>query len=235
MIAIVAILASSAMVNAQSTEKCFMNQGLKDGHEISMNINGKALKGEFRVARDFETENPEKYPFTGTINGSLLTVKFDGEAPDALPIRPTAKKWSIVRAGGQEKLRVILFGKNYVTNKWGNYTVDYRSCSSPYSEAAGTAKRVTFAKGTTSAVLEVTFTAKDQKRAYWLGLREGQQVAVSAPGCGISFWYPDKTPYEEGTAVDNWSNDSLPQTGDYLFVISPAGQPGVCSISIKAK
>ena len=230
-LAIAFCLALSFSTAAQAQEKCFANDGLKDGHKIQYTVSGKSISGEFKVARDFDTDNAETYPFKGTISGTTLSVKFDGEAPDSLPVSPAAKRWTLV-AG---VLRVTLYGKNYVTNKWGNYAADYKSCASDYDTARAIAKRVTFAKGSTFATFPSSFTAKDQKKSFLLGLRKGQRLSVEAIGCGISFFYPNKTPYEEGTAVDTWGSNALTQTGDYLFVISPAGEPGTCSVKFEAK
>lgn len=216
---------------AQAQQKCFSNTGLKDGHEIHYTVTGKTISGEFRVARDFDAANAEIYPFKGTVSGTTLSVKFAGEAPDPLPASPATKRWVIVGS----VLRVTLYGKNYNTNRWSNYTADYKPCVSPYDTAFATAKRVTFAKDSTSATLSTTFTRKDDKRSFLLGLRRGQSISVLAPGCGISFFYPNKTEYEEGTAIDTWGSTALPQTGDYLFVISPAGEPGTCSIRFEAR
>lgn len=214
-----------------TTDKCYANSGLKDSHEIVYSVSGKTVTGEFRVARDFDAANAEIYPFKGTITGVDVSVRFTGESPDALPVSPATKRWTIVTGG----LQVTLYGKNYNTNRWGNYTVVYKACASPYDLAVRSAKRVTFAKGTTSASYELAFKAKDERQSFLLNLRAGQAASATAPGCGISFFYPDKKPYEEGTAIDTWGSESLPQSGEYLFVISPAGEPGRCSLAFTAK
>lgn len=227
------VLLSSSLAFGQS--KCFENNGLKDGHSIEMTISGKSVTGSFGIAPDYDTDRIKRYDFTGTVSGTVLTVRFSDQTPDALPPTPANKRWTIVRSASGEKLRVMLFGKNYITNKWGNYTVDYTSCKDPYDEAATRAKRITFAKGTNSWAAAVSFTNKGEKKSYKLGLRSGQKVSVLAPGCGISFFYPNKKPYEEGTAIDTWGSEKLPQTGDYLFVISPAGEPGKCSVRFEVR
>lgn len=227
------ILLGGTLAFGQS--KCFENNGLKDAHSIEFSINGKNVTGSFGIAPDYDGDRVKRYDFSGTISGSMVTVKFADQTPDALPASPAAKTWTLVRTAGAERLRVMLYGKNYNTNKWGNYTVDYRSCLSPYAEASSTAKRVSFAKGSSSWSADIGFRSKGEKKSYLLGLARGQKVSVSAPGCGISFFYPDKTPYEEGTAIDTWGSDSLPQAGDYLFVISPAGEPGTCTLRFEAR
>ena len=77
--------------------------------------------------------------------------------------------------------------------------------------------------------------SKSDRKSFLINLRAGQSLSVEAIGCGISFFYPNKTAYEEGTAIDTWGSTSLPQTGDYLFIISPAGEPGTCSVRFEAK
>lgn len=227
---ILSLMLTLSMVSA-AQEKCFFNNGLKDGHEIRYTLSGKTATGEFRVARDFDSDNAEIYPFKGTVTGSTVSVKFVGEAPDSLPVSPPTKRWTVL--GGM--LRVTLYGKNYNTNKWGNYTVNYSACISPYDAAKSMAKRISFAKGSTSWSSDLTFKTKDEKQSFWLNLRAGQSISVFAPGCGISFFYPNKTPYEEGTEIDTWGVEKLPQTGDYLFTISPAGEPGTCSTKFEVK
>lgn len=220
-------------VSAQS--KCFENDGLKDAHSIEMSINGKSVTGSLGIAIEYDEDRVRRYDFAGTIAGNVISVKFSGQAPAEFPWSPSTKRWTLVRSASGEKLRVTLYGKNYNTNKWSNYTVDYTSCKDPYDEAASLAKRVTFLKSTNAWASRITFTSKGEKKVYKLGLRAGQSVSVTAPGCGISFFYPDKTPYEEGTAIDTWGSTKLPQTGDYLFVISPAGEPGTCTLRFEAK
>lgn len=234
-ILVILLFTLSAFATAFGQDKCFENNGLKDSHVIEMVVNGKAVTGSFGIAADYDENNVKRYDFTGSIIGTVISVKFSGQAPAELSASPSSKRWTIIRAASGEKLRVTLYGKNYNTNRWSNYTVDYGSCKSPYDEAAAIAKRVTFLKRTSSWAEDIAFKSKGETKSYRLGLRVGQQFSVSAPGCGISFFYPDKTPYEEGTAIDTWGIDKLPQSGDYLFVISPAGEPGTCSVKFEAK
>lgn len=46
------------------------------------------------------------------------------------------------------------------------------------------------------------------------------------------FYYPDKREGEE-PSIDGFSPDHLTQSGDYLFVISPAPSPGKYSVKFK--
>jgi hypothetical protein len=60
-------------------------------------------------------------------------------------------------------------------------------------------------------------------------MKAGQRIKVEAAGCTISFYYPDKREGGE-PSIDGFSPDRLKQTGDYLFVISPAPSPGKYSV-----
>jgi hypothetical protein len=226
------ILTFWAIANAQS--KCFANGGLKDEHRVYLNITGGNVSGEFVIVRDYKDEMRETFMFSGTKTGNNFTVKFAvNKIPESFPPRLQSFIWTLVTAGDKEILRVKLYGKNSETGKYSIYTADYDSCEPSYAELFKTAKRVSFAKGASSATMQSSFTSQDERKIFLLNLRKGQKVAVEAIGCGISFYYPDKTAYEEGTAVDMWGSNSLSQSGDYLFIISPAGMPDKCSIIFK--
>lgn len=233
------ILASLFILNflaiaAAQNQKCFLNSGLKDEHRIYLNISGADVSGEFIVVRDYNDENREIFTFGGKKNGNNLTVKFAGnKIPESFPPRLKSFLWTISAIGEKEILKIKLYGKNSETGKYSNYTADYDSCEPSYGELFKTAKRVNFAKGATSAAMKTSFTSQNERKTFLLNLRKGQKIAVEAIGCGISFYYPDKTAYEEGTSIDVWGSDSLAQSGDYLFIISPAGTPGICNVIFK--
>ncbi len=226
------ILSFLAIANAQS--KCFLNGGLKDEHRVYLNISGANVSGEFVIVRDYNDETRETFSFSGTKSGNNLTVKFVGnKIPESFPPRLKSFLWTLSTVGDKEILLVKLYGKNSETGKYSNYTADYDSCEPGYNELFKTAKRVNFAKGATSAIVQTSLTSQNERKTFLLNLRKGQKISVEAIGCGISFYYPDKTAYEEGTAVDVWGSDSLAQSGDYLFIISPAGTPGICNVIFK--
>lgn len=230
LIVIAILLLAGIMANAQTT-KCFENSGLKDSHMITFQISGTKVEGEFRIDRDFDAAKQEVHAFSGTLAGQTVSVTFPNTVPDSLPTSPKTKTWTMSTSG----LKVTLYGKNYNTNKWGNYAVTYTNCTPPVDALRKTASRVNFSKGSTSAEVATTFTAKGQERGFLLNLRAKQRVTVFAPGCGISFLYPNGKRYEEGTAIDSWGTTSLPQSGDYLFIISPAGEPGMCSVKFEVR
>lgn len=223
----------SISISAQA-KKCFKNNGLKDGHTVYLTIEGSKVSGEFIVMRDYQ--NQETYTFSGTNLNNNLSITFaDNKTPYQLP--PKAKKgnWTLKAEGGEESLQIKIYGKNYDTNKWSIYSAAYESCDSSYEILAKSAKRISFAKGATSATTEFVSDGKTTEKAFWLNLGKGQKLAIEAPGCGISFFYPDKTKYEEGTAIDTWGSNSLPQGGDYLFVFSWAGEASKCTIKFSTK
>lgn len=222
------ILSGAVIVSAQ-TKKCFKNNGLKDGHTVYLTLNGSQLSGEFIVMRDYQTE--EIYNFSGTnLNNNLSIIFADDKTPYQLP--PKAKKgaWILKNSGSAESLQIKIYGRNYDTNKWSTYLATYEPCDSSYEILAKSAKRISFAKGATSATTEFVSDGKTTEKAFWLNLGKGQKFSIEAPGCGISFFYPDKTKYEEGTAIDTWGSNSLSQGGDYLFVFSWAGEASKCTI-----
>lgn len=216
---------------SQTQTKCFRNAGLKDEHRINLAIDGRKVSGEFMVARDYSEEQTQIYAFTGTITGGNLTVRFTPKVPDAFPPKRSTLAWRIVTKGDVQTLRLQLYGRK--AGKYAAYTADYESCEPSYSTLRSSAKRVSFAKGSSSVSIPVTLNAMSERRSFLVNLRARQRLSITAVGCGISYFNPDKTPYDEGTAIDTWGSESLPQTGDYLFVISPAGVPGTCNVIFK--
>ena len=227
------ILTFVTFISAQ-TQKCFKNNGLKDGHTVYLTLNGSQVSGEFIVMRDYQTE--EKYNFSGINLNNNLSVNFaNNKSPYQLP--PKAKKgiWMLKTVDNAETLQIKIYGRNYETNKWSTYFATYESCDSSYEVLAQNAKRISFAKGATSSTTEFVSDGKTTEKSFWLNLAKGQKFSVEAPGCGISFFYPDKSKYEEGTAIDIWGSESLPQSGDYLFVFSWAGEASKCTIKFSTK
>ncbi len=223
-----------AMSVSAQTQKCFVNKGLKDKHIVYLTFDGVKVTGEFTVEKGYETATT--YNFSGTNLNNNLSINFaNGKSPYQLP--PKAKKgvWMLKKAGDVESLSIKIYGKNYETNKYSAYFANYESCDSSYETLAKNAARMTFAKGVTSATTEFVSDGKTAEKSFWLNLGKGQKISIEAPGCGISYFYPDKTKYEEGTAIDMWGSESLPQSGDYLFVFSWAGEASKCSIKFSTK
>ena len=222
-----------SLVNGQSVSKCFRADWLQGERGVNLTINGNKVSGVFKVGTDDHSPDRE-YEFTGTRRGNTLTVAFAGDQlPDVTPSKMTSLVWTLMTAGAKESLRIQFSGKNYVTNKYEVRFAEFESCHDGYADLATAARKVQFSRGANAASFLVSFKTPRENKSFLLNMRAGQKVAVAAPGCGISFYYPDKTAYEEGTAIDTWSSDRLTQSGDYLFVISPAPEPGKCSVRFK--
>lgn len=233
MILTILILSFVTLISAQ-TQKCFKNKGLKDGHIVYLTITGRQVSGEFIVMREYQTE--EIYNFSGTNLNNNLSVNFaNNKFPYQLPPKTKKGNWTLTNNGGAETLNIKIYGKNYDTNKWSTYSATYESCDSSYEVLAKNAQRISFAKGATSATVEFVSDNKTANKSFLLNLGKGQKFSIEAPGCGISFFYPNKTRYEEGTAIDMWGSESLPQSGDYLFVFSWAGEASKCNIKFSTK
>ena len=217
---------------AQTETKCFQNAGLKDNHSVSFKIEGAKVSGVFAIERGYDASATEVYEFSGTRAANLLTIRFaNNKAPAELPPNMKSFVWTLVKSGDNELLKIKIHGKNYETGRYSTYTADYESCEPGRVALTRSATRVQFASGATNATMQVSLTNKSDRKAFLLNMRKGQQPSVEAHGCGISFYYPDGSRYEEGTAIDVLSSGALPQSGDYLFVISPAGEPGQCSVT----
>lgn len=229
-------LGAGSSASAQSAAKCFRADWLQGERVVNYRINGSRVAGTFVVGTgsgDGDTAADATYEFTGTLKGSTLTVAFDGnKLPDVSPSEMKSLVWTVVKSGDTESLRIKFSGKNYDTNKYETSFADFKPCEEGYAALAKRAKRVRFARGTSSASFTESFKSKREQKTFLLNMRAGQRVEIEALGCGISYYYPDKREGEE-PAIDTFSPDPLTQSGDYLFVISPAPNPGTCSINFK--
>ncbi len=231
-IILVCILSGAgSSANAQGVSKCFRADWLQGERVVNFRINGGKVAGTFVVGSGAgDTPSDATYEFSGTLRGDTLTVKFAGnKLPDVSPSEMKSLVWSLVRSGGTETLRIKFSGKNYDTNKYEVSFADFEPCGESYAALAKGAERVRFARGANSASFPVSFKTKDDRKSFLLNMRAGQRVEVEAAGCTITFYYPDKREGEE-PSIDGFSPDPLTQSGDYLFVISPAPSPGKYSV-----
>lgn len=214
--------------------KCFQNDGLKDRHRITMAIEGRKVSGNFSMVREYDEDKKEDYPFTGTKALDVITVHFTpGRFPDELSSKARRITWTLSNAGGKESLKVKIYGMKYDKGLYETYSADYEACETEFDKFVKGARSVDFAKDATTARVTVTFTRKDEHKAFIVNVSRVHPFSVRAPGCGITFFYPDKTGYEEGTAIDTLGIPSPKLSGDYLFVISPAGEPGKCDVEFE--
>ena len=219
--------------NAQGVSKCFRADWLQGERVVNFRVDGGKVTGTFVVEGGGDAPPDATYEFDGTLKGDTLTVEFaDGKLPDVSPSEMKSLIWTLVKSGGKELLRIKFRGKNYETNKYEDSFADFGSCNEDYAALAKKAERVRFARGANSARFPLAFNTKDERKTFLLNMRAGQRIEVEAPGCTISFYYPDKREGEE-PAVDAFSPDRLAQSGDYLFVISPAPSPGRFSVKFK--
>ncbi|MET0622701.1 MAG: hypothetical protein ABW250_06970 [Pyrinomonadaceae bacterium] len=221
--------------NAQGVSKCFRADWLQGERVVNFRINGSKVAGTFVVGGGGGDDLPSDvtYEFTGALKGDTLSVAFaDNKLPDVSPSEMKSLVWSLVKSGGTETLRIKFRGKNYDTNKYEDSFADFEACNESYAALAKRAERVRFARGANSASFPLSFKTKDERKSFLLNVRAGQRIEVEAAGCTISFYYPDKREGEE-PSIDGFSPDRLTQSGDYLFVISPAPSPGRYSVKFK--
>ncbi|HEV7642977.1 MAG TPA: hypothetical protein VGO50_03465 [Pyrinomonadaceae bacterium] len=214
---------------AWSQEKCFRSEWLQQSHHIVFKINGTNATGRFIVSRDGEDT---AYDLTGTVKANILTVKFaGGKMPDISPSEMRGTAWTILSKGTEEILRIKVYGKNYTTNKYEVSSADYKSCTPSYAGLTAIAKPVAFAKGSTSAKMNLTFADNNEWKVFSISARKGQSLTVEAYGCGIKVYLPDKKIHEENeegggkasTLLDVVSIFPLQQTGTYLVMLQNAG------------
>ena len=220
---------------AQGVSKCFRADWLQGERVVNFRINGSKVEGTFVVGGGSNDDTPDDvtYEFDGTLKGNTLTVAFDGnKLPDVGPSEMKSLIWTLVKSGGTELLRIKFSGKNYDTNKYEVSFADFEPCHESYAALAKRAERVRFAKGANSASFPLVFKTEKESKSFLLNVRAGQQIEVDAVGCTISFYYPNKREAEE-PAIDVFGSDRLTQSGDYLFVISPAPSPGEYSVKFK--
>ena len=226
-IILILVFASSAFAQVES--KCFQNDGLKDSHILQFAANGGDVVGSYFIERDYDSATTETYDFSGSRAGNSLTVEFPKyEKLSRPPFEVKKAVLTLIRSGDREILRA----KFYSAGKPAAYSMLLESCEPSYTALLKIARRVSSAKSAKSATFKVELQSRTERKAFLLNVKKSQIVSVVAPGCGIAFYYPDKTAYEEGAAIDNFEMKS-PQSGDYLFVIKPAGKPGKCAVIFK--
>jgi hypothetical protein len=230
----VLLCSAASTAGAQSETKCFRADWLQGERVVNFRINGSKVTGTFVVGSGGgDTPSDATYEFSGTLRGDTLTVTFAGnKLPDVSPSEMKSLVWKLVKSGGTESLRIKFSGKNYDTNKYEVSFADFKPCVESYAALAKGAERVRFARGANSASFPLAFKTKDERISFLLNMKAGQRIEVEAPGCTISFYYPDKREGEE-PSIDGFSPDRLTQSGDYLFVISPAPSPGKYSVKFK--
>lgn len=228
-------LGAGTSASAQSVSKCFRADWLQGERIVNFMINGSKVAGTFVVegGGNDDAASDATYEFSGTLKGNTLTVAFaDNKLPDVSPSEMKSLIWTLAKSRDRELLRIKFAGKNYDTNKYEVSFAEFEPCGESYAALVKKAKRVQFAKGANAASFPVTFKTKNETKTFLLNMKAGQQIEVEAIGCTISYYYPNKREGEE-PAIDMFSPERLTQSGDYLFVISPAPMPGEYSVEFK--
>jgi hypothetical protein len=229
---------------AQSSDKCFRSDWLQASHSIIFKIDGVRVSGTFTVSGDGEEMN---YDFTGTRGGNTLTIKFTGgKMPDISPSEMKSPVWTLAKKGAEEVLKIRVYGKNYVTNKYATTWAEYGSCRPSYAGLRSKAKPVSFTKGVSSAAMKVTFANKNEWKTFSIATRKGQKLEIDAPGCFITLYLPDKTLYDflenpgqadsgkSAAGLDMMKISPLLQGGNYLIAVQAAGDElGARKITVK--
>jgi hypothetical protein len=225
---------AATLVGAQGVSKCFRADWLQGERVVSLMINGSKVTGSFIVSGGTDDSPADAtYEFEGTLKGNTLTVAFDdNKLPDVSPSEMKSLIWTPVKSKDAELLRIEFSGKNYDTNKYEVSFADFEPCDESYTVLTKRAERVRFARGRNSASFPLVFKTKGETKTFLLNMKAGQHVEVEAIGCTISFYYPDKRKGEE-PGIDMFSPERLTQSGDYLFVISPAPSPGEYAVKFK--
>ncbi len=218
--AILILTFGTAISPAQT--KCFENIGLKSTHKIEFTITGGKISGWYSETGDDESN----YEFGGTRAGNALNIKFTESKTPALMPKGKNWVWTLAASGNTEILRMNVYGQNYETRKFSIYPVDFDSCAKRLSNGA---KRVSFAKGASSAKVAVAATPK---QAFLINVRKGQFIGAVAFGYSVSIYYPNGDVYafaEEGrtikdqtTNLDFSGSDAAPASGDTLVVLEKA-------------
>ncbi len=123
-LAIVLGLGCGVIAASGQRDYCFKNIGLKVTQTISFTIKRNKVEGTMESGSDDGATSSETFDFMGTKVGSTLRIKFAGKPPYELPRYATRITWTM----GTRKLRVPMHGKNYVTNRYSNYTATFTKC-----------------------------------------------------------------------------------------------------------
>src|SRR5450432_1050786 len=120
-----ALVFGVASASAQK-DYCFENKGLKNQDRVSLTITGSKVEGTFEVSGYDESTSAETFDFTGTKQGNILTIKFQGTVP--YERAPGSKHKPIVWTLYKTTLRIPIYGKNYDTGKYSVYSATYTKC-----------------------------------------------------------------------------------------------------------
>ena len=240
----------------QSESKCFEADSLSGAHSVAFKIEGNKLVGTFTVESN-DSEMVKTYDFTGTRTGNVLKVKFaEGEMPDLTPSSELKSlNWTLVKNADKEILRIKLYGKNHVTNEYKNYFANFESCELSYTGLLKMAKSIRLytkhapPKGVVPTLTygeRIALNDIKERKVFSMSVFQGLTLRISAEGCKISVYLPDKKLYKfaeweagnektfTSSAIDSLTIKPTPQTGAYIVVLqkmAEAARPDVVRFS----
>jgi hypothetical protein len=235
------MLSVTSLASGQGLSKCFRAEWLQGERAVNLTINGSNVSGTFTVQTGDQAVPQKSYKFTGTRKGNTLTVVFaDHKLPDVAPSEMKSLVWTLMQARGQESLRIQFYGKNYDTNKYETRFDYFESCTPGYAALATTAKTVQFAKGASSASVQLQslagFQAMKEPATFLIKASRGQALEIKADGCSVEVYLPNRTIYKYvewssktektygTTHLDGMSIEKLSLTGAYLIVLRKAAE-----------
>lgn len=114
-------------VTAKAQEYCFENKGLKSSITISFSIKGNEVaNGEWESGEYSGPTSAEVYAFKGKKIKNKLHITFLKTVPDGLPNNAQVHVWTLDKGA----LKIPMYGKNYETNKFETYGVEFALCVS---------------------------------------------------------------------------------------------------------
>ena len=121
----VLFLLGALIVTAKAqNDYCFEKNGEEFQQRVSMTITGSKIEGTFESGGYQPDTSMETFDFTGTKNGSVLTIKFDNRPPYQLPPRTKKIVWTL----GARMLKIPIYGKNFNTKKSSSYEANFEIC-----------------------------------------------------------------------------------------------------------
>ena len=115
--------------NGQGKQKCFKDDGLKYQTVITINFLSAMKVSGTVTSAEYGSNIKEKTDFTGTVNGKILKIKFEGKPPRiGAATQWTDKPWIIKKNKDKEMLCIVFDSKSYDTKKWSNATYEFAPC-----------------------------------------------------------------------------------------------------------
>ncbi len=125
MLASILVSLTFCVVNAAAQrDYCFKNDGLKVTQTVSFTVTGNKVEGTMESGSYDNGTSAETFAFTGKKTGPILTIKFARKPPYEPAHGSRTIKWTL----GTGKLKIPMYGKNYVSMKYSNYIATFARC-----------------------------------------------------------------------------------------------------------